>query len=41
LAGDRYLISGVFGGIYLIERMPPNAFTATRLDKTIGEPVTF
>lgn len=41
LDDNRYLISGVFGGIYLIERLSSREGTATSLDETIGEPVTF
>ncbi len=36
----RYLISGMFGGIYLLQRQGDGGFALVALDETIEEPVT-
>jgi hypothetical protein len=41
LDDNRYLVAGVFGGIYLIERTTSNEWSAIPLDETIEKPVTF
>jgi hypothetical protein len=41
LDGDRYLLSGMFGGIYLIERTASGEYRATSLDETVGKVITY
>ena len=38
---NRYLISGVFGGIYLIERTASKGYVAIPLDETTEKPLDF
>jgi len=41
LSQDNYIISGAFGGIYLIERDTTGAYSMLSLDESIGEPIAF
>ena len=41
LDGENYIVSGAFGGIYMITREESGRHTMTALDETIGEPITF
>jgi uncharacterized protein DUF6794 len=41
LAHDRYLIAGLWGGIYLLELHESGRFTLTSVDDHIGEPMAF
>jgi hypothetical protein len=38
---NRYLVSGLFEGVYLIQRTVSHEWIAVSLDETIGKPVTF
>jgi hypothetical protein len=41
LGDGRFLIAGVFGGMYLIERVADHHYSATSVGETIDKPVTF
>jgi len=41
LGKDQYLITGTFGGIYLIERNGSGVYSMFSIDETLGEPISF